>query len=65
MDPERSGLLVERGDVASLTQACRALAFDAARTREMGQRARERYAREFAPDRCLAQHEDALRSITR
>jgi glycosyltransferase involved in cell wall biosynthesis len=65
VEPEHSGLLVERGDVASLAQACRALAFDAARTREMGQRARQRYASEFAPDLCLAQHEDAFRSIMR
>jgi glycosyltransferase involved in cell wall biosynthesis len=65
VDPEHSGLLVERGDVESLAQACRALAFDAARTKEMGRRARHRYLREFGLDQCLARHEDAFLSIMR
>jgi starch synthase len=42
-----TGLLVEPGDVAALTEALRALAADPARARAMGRAGRERVAERF------------------
>jgi glycosyltransferase involved in cell wall biosynthesis len=65
IEPERTGLCFERGDVAALARACRTLAGDPERTHEMGLRARERYEEAFAPDACLAHLESAFESVMR
>ena len=63
IEPERTGLCFERGDVEALARACHTLVSDPERTREMGLRARERYEDAFAPDACLAHLESAFESV--
>ncbi|MDH3520351.1 MAG: glycosyltransferase family 4 protein [Myxococcales bacterium] len=60
-----TGLRFEMGDVQSLAEACRALAFDPERTRRLGERARAQYEACYAPERCVELLEEALRSVTR
>jgi glycosyltransferase involved in cell wall biosynthesis len=57
VEPERTGLLFDRGDATSLAQACRRLAGDTALCARLGHEARRHYEDHLTPDRTLAQLE--------
>lgn len=61
--PGRTGLVFERGDVRSLAGACRELANDPARAREMGRLARESFEDVHGPGPSLERLETMLRSV--
>jgi glycosyltransferase involved in cell wall biosynthesis len=65
VDPGRTGLAFESGDVASLADACRALAQDPAAAAALGEEARRDYEDLFAPDVVLAALEGLYGSIRR
>jgi glycosyltransferase involved in cell wall biosynthesis len=63
--PERTGLLFERGDAASLARACRRLAHDPALCARLGREARAHYEDHLTPERTLAQLEQIYWEVGR
>jgi glycosyltransferase involved in cell wall biosynthesis len=69
VEPERTGLLFDRGDATSLARACRRLSGDAALCARLGREARRHYEDHWTPAHTLEQLEriyaEAARSTAR